>query len=295
MADHILQEAETSGLKRYWLSSEGWNPHILNVDAPENQLYSVLTVSIKKGEELPEFVTYLRDIVTRDHYCDIWLHTFIEQRFCCISNETKNGYIHGKNCHNESKVCSIMVSTIADDIIKETPSQVNNLIDSVYTVAYAIKLVVERQCSTSTGTCIPRISVNELTDAIKNVSFTNFQNRTVSFEESGDLKQVSYTIENIQKVDGEWKYKKVGDWVKTRSQTLKFDVNNVKWPKWFMGTSECSIQCLPGEYVVGKQGCCWDCETCNEKSASNISNAEKCTKALLASILQIKSIVTKQQ
>lgn len=277
MADHILTEAESNGLQRYWLTSEGWNPHILKVNAPPNQLLSVLTISLVKGT-LPEFSTYLRDVVTRDHNCDIWMKTFIAQQFNCNTSIIKGEYFIGTKHNQTSENCSLRISTVTDYILRQNPNQINNLVDAVYALAHGLDAVVKEKCSdvTVTERCVPRIEVEELTKAMHKVSFESLQKKRIDFDKYGDIKAVSYSIENLKRVNGAFQYQPVGDWLKTRKQKLHLNPNEVTWPRWFNLHSRCSRTCQPGEYVVGKRGCCWECRACPENTASNVPNANSC-------------------
>lgn len=268
MADVILREAERKKLKRFWLSSEGWNPDIIRTDVPDNQLASVLTISLDQGD-IPELNSYIKNSIEKADVCDKWLRMLMKSKYHCnITNDVRR---------NSIKECAGYESLVKE-IEKQHPRQMNNLVDAVYAIAHSLHNVTSRCSQSGINKCI-YVNVEDLNNAMKQVRFKSLRNRYVSFDECGDIESISYSIESLQQnANKEWRYEIVGKWLKTRKQKLNLDVTKIKWPHWSEKTmqSECSPPCYPGQYITGKRGCCWECRECHEDTASNISNAMTC-------------------
>ena len=265
MADILLDEAEKVGLRRYWLTSEGWNPHILRSSVPPNQLASVLTISLVKGQ-VKEFISYMRDLFTNIDLCDHWVKYYIENYSNCSFSDN-------------SRKCSSNQEHVLEHLLEQDPNQVSNLIDATYAIAHGINVALNKYCPNKTS-CKPYIKVKELTEAMNNVNFQGLQGTTVSFDSNGDLKGATYSIENLQNISGSFQYRKVGFWdhISTSTDRLHLNKSEIVWPNWFKQNqkSECGRRCKPGEYIIGKTGCCWLCRVCEDNHFSNTTNSEQC-------------------
>ena len=273
MAEYILREAGRMNLSRFWLTSEGWNPHILSTNVPPQQLQSVVTISLDKGH-LQELNDYMYKRVEAFDPCDVWLRMLEKSKYKCSRHEIERAGSAETDCFN--------TSLLIEDMKKKNPDQVNSLVDAVYAIAHALEDIISHACanaSRSAERCVPHVTVEELNSALKKVVFTTLQNKTVTFDECGDTTSISYTIENIQYTNGELNYKKVGRWSKAPSGGLIMDMSAIHWPQWSdrkVVISECSPPCQPGSYVEHKRGCCWHCRPCEKGKASNTTNAVRC-------------------
>lgn len=263
MADILLDEAEKVGLRRYWLTSEGWNPHILRSNVSRNQLTSVLTISLVKGQ-VEEFIQYMTDLFTNVGLCDHWVKYYIENYSNCSFSDN-------------STRCSPNQTHVLERLLEQDPNQVSNLIDATYAIAHGINVVLNQRCPNKTS-CKPKITVEELTEGMNSVNFTGLQGTTVSFDSNGDLRGATYSIENVQYINGSFRYRKVGFWDYMSTNRLHVNKSEIVWPDWFKQNqkSECGRRCSPGEYIIGKTGCCWLCRVCEENHFSNATNSEQC-------------------
>lgn len=280
MGEYILEEAGILQLNRIWLTSEAWNPEVLASSSriPDSQLSSIITISLDLGLPLPSFINYVEDIVKREYKCDIWLHEYIKQEYNCTVESLDIDNLHGLTVSNMFENCSVKVTDVSESILRDNPSQINNLIDAVDSVIYAIDKVFLPGCQARSN-CDKELSPKDITEALGNVSFTTRHGKMFSYGPNGNPSVVSYSIEQIQLNDSTnvTAYKKLGNWSSVGGLTITD--NKLVVPDWSTDTipkSTCSNDCQPGERQVGFQGCCWECEICPDNTMTNDTNQDKC-------------------
>ncbi|XP_057312996.1 extracellular calcium-sensing receptor-like isoform X3 [Hydractinia symbiolongicarpus] len=273
-AEFVLKAADERNISRIWLTSEAWNPEVFSTDISTYQLQGIVTVSLKNGKPLSDFEGFIKETVATRTPCDGWLSQYILNTHSCNITTVDNNTLRGVSCTQQAcKACSVSTETVYNAILKENPSQINNLIDAVDAIGYALDDVINKS-STSP------ITPEALTNAMKKVNFKTRREQTFAFDEIGNPAYVSYSIEQIQ-IDSETNnvaYVTIGNW--THGKGLSLNYSRLRWPTWtkMQPQSTCSTTCQPGEYVVGKRGCCWECRSCEESTVSNQTNAEKCVK-----------------
>lgn len=277
----ILQKAQLRGLERVWLTSESWNPYALKLNVSNAQKIGILTVSLKTYSA-PYLDEYIKNEIQDNFKCDMWLQNYLENNLKCIpthlSDDKSLLYGVGKGC--PLKIVDIMKK------LSGVSGSIQNLVDAVHSLILAIKVHLQDYCSGKSDCSLDIISPGDVTKAMYNVSFTNEHGNLVSFDKYGNPKYAFYTVENIQLKNDTFKYIPVGNWSSARNSThkLEIDVRNIKWPLWFDRSgkdrypfSRCNKDCEPGERVVGKQLCCWNCQKCCGNTISNVTNALSCT------------------
>jgi len=284
MAEYILQEAEELNLHRVYLTSEAWNPEVLTTnDIPKNQLESVLTVSLDYGETDKKFIDHVNRTIYEDFYCDIWLRQFILTKYNCLVRSIQGSSLHGIDSDRTN--CTVSTEDILLNVINGSPNQINNLIDLVDSVVYALERVVNTHCShlKNMTECRQKILPAQVTEALQHMNFTTRQNRIFTYDSNGDPYFISYSLEQIQydAVLGRHMYVPFGKWKSKDSPQLDIYKNSIRIPKWSLDgkfpISSCSVDCLPGFHVVARQGCCWKCQKCDKGSISNSTNAKSCS------------------
>ena len=278
MGEYVLKEADNLNLTRTWLTSEAWNPEIFETeDIPKKQMESVITVSLKNGKSLPKFKSYLQNVINKEYSCDMWLHTFIKQHFECEISSIINETLYGKLCssNNTCELCTVLSEDVVQSIFVNS-NQINNLIDAVFAVAHGIHSAIKS--GKYSFSSIPYVTPKEIVNAMKKVNFTTIRNQNFAFDSLGNPAYVSYSIEKIQydKSTKRFEYLPIGQWYQLGKQRLIIDAKLINTSD--IHRSSCSVDCVPGQRVIGKKSCCWLCETCSSSSISTTINAESCTK-----------------
>lgn len=286
LGDYILEEAAKQGVDRVWLSSEAWNPGATNLNITlQNQTRGLLSISLKTYK-LKHLVDYMEEQIKNDWACNMWLENYLKNsEFKCEPTgiSADKTMLTGNNCN-------VSISHVVKKL-SVMPGKMDNLIDSVTAVTIAVKRLLQKLCGASNTTCnnleFKEQEMRQLTAEMFNVSFVNDQNMTVSFNDAGDPKFSFYTIENLQVVNGSYMFVPVGNWSEQEElgSRLKLDLAKIKWPYWFENKpdkekayplSRCSRNCVPGEAVVGRTGCCWACRKCMENNHSSVPMAQAC-------------------
>ena len=277
----ILEQAKVKGLQRIWITSEAWNPSAKYEfkESLKEQVDGLLTVSLK-GNPLPKLGSYISHQVITNFKCNIWLMNYLENKYKCKPNTIYDNLFKGNNC-------TIKVFDVISNL-SILPGKIDRLIDATSTLFKGIHNIVKRKCENIKGHCnIKTIEPNELTREINDISFENEQGEEISFLH-GDLKYAYYTIDNLRWKDGSYEYVKVGSWSeKRKGKELLLREEKIIWPKWMKDNntkypeSNCSEECVPGEYVTDRKVCCWICTKCkgllysDDNMASNCKNCSK--------------------
>jgi len=275
----ILQEADRLNVRRIWLTSEAWNPYALDLNASKAQKESIITVSLKDAD-LTNLREYIKKQVRKDYKCDVWLHRYIEQEFKCKVESSKNDSFRGRRCSDKNCTsCNVPVSDVWGKIMNPLSRSQDRVVDAVYTAAHGLH---QAMCQ-GRNRCLPakELDPKNLTETIRNISFVNEQNISVSFDEYGDPQNPYYTVESLQFLDGEYKYVTVGHWdgmEKNASSRLTMNIDKMKWPyNWTeQPKSVCHEPCPKGTHYFARTGCCWNCKRCNHNMYSNKSMSKEC-------------------
>ena len=285
MGEYILQEADKLNLSRLYLTSEAWNPEVLSTTSiPANQLESIITVSLDYGKTDSQFIEYVNDTLYSCFKTDIWLNQYIFQQFNCSISSRQGNLLNGTSSIDSNSTCSVFVEEVLQNIKDDNPNQINNLIDLVDSVNYALDSIVAKKCrdQNQTVSCQIDIKANEVNEALKCVNFTTRQGQKYAYDETGSPAYVSYSIEQVQldKDTGKQKYQAVGRWQSQSESKLTINRERIKVPGWAnsgkLPGSSCSRDCQPGEKVAAKQRCCWKCEKCPKNQVSRTKNSPKC-------------------
>ena len=275
MGEYVLQEAHNLNVKRVWFTSEAWNPEILTADVPLDQLQSLLSISLKYGDVIPEFKLFINETVRNEYNCDIWLKEWVKTEFNCnVYNKTQDGkFLFGYSLiANEN--CQISVDNIVAVLYKQNLNQVNYLINAVLAIGQSL-----RNAACNRTKCTTNVLPGEISTALKNVSFNTTSGQFFEFGLDHNPKFSQYTIEQIHLNGSVAKYVHVGNW-DTQKASLNISLEKLKWPTWLQNkspVSTCNADCVPGEMMIAKQKCCWVCKSCPKNQVSNSSNAENCS------------------
>ena len=162
---------------------------------------------------------------------------------------------------------------------------VSYVIDSVYTIAYALDNIYhcnDKQGLRNAGSCPsvhPTIKGRDLQKYLSNVSFDGLTGK-VRFDSFGDPSSALYSIINVQRSSAtEARLRKVtiGTWNKDSTPKLKINTSNLRWKTLSTPVSSCSTECMPGTQKESTSTCCWDCVKCPQGTISAEIGSKSCT------------------
>ena len=274
----ILDEAAKQNIsRRLWIASDSWadSPKIAEDHA---EIVDGMLRIINQPTVVPNFMKYFYRLTPSTKSHNPWFGEFWEKIFHC--NILKKNFrlpkaksSQMKNCSGKERLSSVLQDTDA------LFSRVSYVFDAVFSVAYSIKEICERNLSTKSNEGIydKDIYVNRVTPSsvlshIFNVTFQSVTNHTVSFDSDGDANG-HYDIINFRKDGLITTFLTVGKY-NGKTGSLNFQNETIHWPG---GTKSppfgrCSVECSPGTYkVILKPVCCWICRPCPAGSVSNAS------------------------
>ncbi|XP_057290174.1 metabotropic glutamate receptor 3-like [Hydractinia symbiolongicarpus] len=272
---YILEEAERQDLHRVWISSETWNPSALTIPISlQSQMEGLLTVSLKLyPNDMP---SYVKEEIKTGWKCNIWLQTYVKHEFNCKPVTLREEKLFGTNC-------SVPIQDIVDSLNLLPQGTTDN--DAIFAIAHAIKNILNTTCAEKADCVVEHFEPKWITEELFNVSFVNFKNQKISFDEVGDLQFPHYTIENMRVINVRYEYVTVGTWNEDqgRKTALELDETKIAWPRWFNATenqtipnSRCSDECQPGKFIETRIGCCWKCSSCAGNNYTAYPMSERC-------------------
>ena len=152
------------------------------------------------------------------------------------------------------------------EAIKKSSWHGSAIIDAVYAIVGALRKSGTRGRLPKTG--LAGIQVLSATD------------RTISFDEDGNLGNVIYKVVNFQKTD-DVKAVQVGAIEVSKKIKLSFrNGTPIVWRGSSQPRSQCSAECEPGTRQKPRDGpfskCCWDCIRCELGFVSSFANSSRC-------------------
>ncbi|XP_028390970.1 metabotropic glutamate receptor 3-like [Dendronephthya gigantea] len=147
------------------------------------------------------------------------------------------------------------------------------IMSAVYAFAHGLHRLQQELCGNKSGLCseMRHFKRDRLLQHLRNVSFENFFNTSLEFNENGEV-MAMYHILNFQKNGGSYTYNVIGEWdgQKTRER-LEMDTDDVTWFEAGNGSvpqSYCSAECEFGYVRKEREGYpfnyCWNCHKCGK-------------------------------
>ncbi|XP_043933412.1 metabotropic glutamate receptor 2 [Protopterus annectens] len=247
-ARELLAAAQRLNVSLTWVASDGWGALESVVRGSEQVADGAITIELA-AYPIKEFTTYFRELHPYNNTRNPWFREFWEQRFqCSLQTAGCDAYsLKTGKFEQESKIMFI--------------------VNAVYAMAKALHNMHQTLCPNTTKLCDRMKPVNGkklYQDYILKVKFdAPFRpvdtNSIVRFDNYGDGIG-RYNIFNFQKVDGRYKYRKVGYW----AEGLTLNTSLIHWAKDFLPTSQCSDPCKKNEMKKMQPGdvCCWHCTPC---------------------------------
>ncbi|CAI5439226.1 unnamed protein product [Caenorhabditis angaria] len=255
-----------------WIGSDGWADRQDVVEALEDEAMGSYSIRIH-APKVAKFRDYYTKLHPENNTMNPWFREFWQMKFNCtfaVSKEDKN---------NENlRICT--GDENLDENYKEDPklSQVEN---SIRTVASALAAMYRERCPDNSTLCTEMLSKNGtlLYQYLLNVTFTDYYDQKVYFDEHGDPPAWYDILNYVGKTFDDSSYAEVGSFrsindygeeeLKMHTGTLFFDNST------FVPQSVCSQPCGIGQWKRETMACCWICENCLDHQFVN-QTTNKC-------------------
>jgi hypothetical protein len=264
-----------------WIASDSWGTKKESIGSNNLVAEGAITF-LPKSYEIKEFNEYFKKLKPKTNKRNVWFNEFWEEQFNCTMD-------HAVSYSNQPKL-SKRLCTGEENLNFTQDGFIHFVIDSVFSMAYAIQNLLNTHCSNFTAhtqqffDCQHKIALRgpELLKAIRNVEFVSITGRPVRFikdkENIGDGLAPFEVFQYQQYEPGKFGYKKLTEWEKDKpfimdKSILKWNLgqNNEKLPK-----SVCKEECGVGEIKQGDD-CCWVCVRCEENEYVSF-NRKECIK-----------------
>ena len=276
--ERLLLEAQRQNITdRTWVTSDAWGTKTAKVNISKHILNGIFTFA-SASRKIPKFENYLRNLTFESVKGNEWLESYFSNELdsrirgndILSSSSNFQRYCNSsEKLHQEEKFSSLI------------NEKSGNVIDAVYAVAHGLKKIFTCEGENNTSNCtLPTSATKLLLKSLMNTTFTSVYGTAVKFDRNGDKMLSEYTIRNLQLTSSRtMRYVKIGSWIKD-GRRLSFIVNTtlIAWNSGKRPDSTCFRECNPGEYVVGKSECCWNCQRCQKGSISSVKAASSCRK-----------------
>lgn len=271
-----MQAVNTLNLTNHfiWIASDSWGTKKETVYGNEQVAEGAITFS-PKSYEVKEFNEYFKNLKPATNKRNPWFLEFWEEQFNCTINESIQ-YSHMP--HLSKRLCT------GDETLNVTQDGfIHFVIDSVYSMAYAIKNQLEKHCKNLDGDrlvkCQHRQALRgpDLLQAIREVEFVSITGRPVKFIRdkinSGDGLAPFEVFQYQQYEPGKYRYQKITEW--EAEKQLQLDHKRLAWRYHDkqIPRSVCKEECGLGEIKQGDD-CCWVCVRCEENQYVNKTKQE---------------------
>ena len=275
--ERLLKQAEQMEISdRTWVTSDGWNSinaELATLNVSNAMLKGLFSFSIR-SKPVKEFDSFMRGMSIRTAQNNSWFVRFLEESLQCVAPQNALRSNHDSSitrttCHPEAKLPP--GHEISTDFVA-------NVIDAVYVVAHATHDILTCRGPHCPNTSLP-ITPETLFDFASEVNFPGADYNHVNFDKNGERKASDYVIRNLQLSNqNHLQYIDVGYWSKNGTKT-RFSVKHslIQWNSDKKPVSTCFRKCQPGERVVGRSECCWNCQKCDKGKVSWLPGSTTCT------------------
>ena len=274
MAENM--RSETKDLN--FVVGDGWGTR--SFIAPSNVAANGTLTFQVDSTEVKEFREYFLSLKPKNNTRNIWFKEFWEQTFDCSFKKRSDK----KTCTGDEELIDGV------GYFKDTP--VLNVINAVYSYAYAFKKVIWHEClslnktaknCSDSGMLIGLKSYKNILSYIERTKFKEpFRDRIFEYNSHGSHDE-NYSIYNFvaSKNEAQDVIKKVGSWdvlsnqsntftdndltlthLKPEAWRLSLDVENIIWKGDSIPVSICSKPCDLGFIRRVTSKCCWQCVKC---------------------------------
>ncbi|XP_033096109.1 metabotropic glutamate receptor 2-like [Anneissia japonica] len=244
----ILEESKKQNMTdKTWIACDSWAKNDQLIKGYERVVEGMLGV-LPMSDVDDDFVKYLLSIDPLTHDNPFYKLTLAHHYNCAFTNSTTK------------RLCT-RNDTFQIDVWSAF------IMDAVYAFAYALDDMYRNKDG----------DYQSYAEYIRNVSFNGVTNPSFSFDRNGDP-HARYKILNLQKVDNQWKFQRVFEWIPDKGfQEQQTEIqwkNNGQQP-----AGRCSKSCPAGMYQkVGKDlACCWTCEHCQDKTYTTKAGQSYCS------------------
>ena len=257
-----------------WVAGDSW---ATRVTGSLSRIVRGMIGTTPRVYTVDEFNKYLESLHPQNYTSNPWFGEYWEEVFNCTLNNSNSRTSDKMVCENSLRLSA---SDLEEDI-----SGVTNVIDAVYSFAYAIHNMMDDLFFPNNETSWQNITKKRfskhvlngklLREYLYNVSFNSSSCREAYFDASGDMNG-DYAIVNMDKDSN---INKVGTWDSTNLLQVTGDI------QWSTGedvpVSVCSAPCGIGHHPVlvpRRTDCCWTCDPClGDNIVSNGSECMECS------------------
>ncbi|XP_037761561.1 metabotropic glutamate receptor 2 [Chelonia mydas] len=247
-ARELLAAAQRINVSFMWVASDGWGALESVVAGSELVAEGAITIELA-AYPIQEFAIYFRNLNPYNNSRNPWFREFWEHKFQCS--------FHTQDCSRHSLKTGKF----------EQESKIMFVVNAVYAMAHSLHNMHQALCPNATKLCDSMKPVNGkrfYRDFMLNVKFdAPFRpadtKGIVRFDRYGDGIG-RYNIFNYHRVDGRYRYQKVGYW----AEGLTLNTTLIPWVKTSVPVSQCSDPCKKNEMKSMQPGdmCCWICIPC---------------------------------
>lgn len=272
----LLKEVQKQGLTNItWILSDGIGRTILNYNINKELLHGAFAVDFIYTK-VTDFDAHLRNITVQSSKGNPWMMKLLEKALEC-STSLPAGQ---RKCRDDEKL------NLSRAGISNNWSGFVNVINGVTAIAHGLDnllnctnghgLLEGGRCPNKT---LP-VEGEDLYKYIQKASFVGAMNKTVAFDDNGDLVTKEYIFRNLvfDREKDTLDFRTVAKWSSESTERLSFSGVPITWNQDEQPVSTCSRPCVPGEKQVGQSDCCWACQPCPKGEISNSSIATVCTK-----------------
>ena len=249
------RNAKASGF--VWILSDSFDTTTLDL-----RNICILTIQMTEEGLSESFKKYFDKLNMQDPKWDKHVHVvnFWEDWFKCrLRNTSSQNY---QACTGKESLSNVTQGFTLQPIMS-----------AVYAFAHGIHRLQRELCENQTGLCpeMRHFKRKRLLQHLRNVSFENFFNTSLKFDENGEV-MAMYHIFNFQQNGARYSYKFIGEWdgQKTKER-LTMETGDVMWFEAGNGSvpqSYCSAECKFGYVRKEREGYpfhhCWKCRKCDK-------------------------------
>ncbi|KAF2357748.1 Receptor ligand binding region [Trinorchestia longiramus] len=264
---------ERSESMKIFVGSDGWT-----VKTVQKHLQSVVenTIAVQPlVQQIPGFDSYFSRLRPESNSRNPWFQEFWEDKFQC---SLQSDPARRRRC---SSLFSLGNSSQGPQFSQL--GWLHFLRDAVYAFALALHALWERHCEGQPGVCAAmthegHIHGQELLLALKNVSFLDVTKHEFQFDMNTRSGLPRYTIFQFQHDDynGSYSWVPIANYSKLSDQEP--EVTEFRAPTWTHRSetplSQCNGVCAPGQSIVMRDVCCWECHNCTEYQFLNTSRGD---------------------
>ena len=269
-------ERNLKASKFVWIASDS-----LDTAIRDKTKICILTIQLTEEGFSESFVNYFKKLNMLDQKWKqhVVLIKFWEDWFKCRLGNNPSSSSYNQSCSGKESMYNVTQGFTLQPVMSV-----------VYAFAHALDRLQKELCPNQSGICTNMTSFRRerLLQHLRNVSFENFLNTSLTFNANGEV-MAMYQIFNFHQDDSQTFYKLIGWWngqKSAKNERLVLNTTDVMWFEAGNGSipqSFCSAECEFGYVRQQKERYpfeyCWKCHKC-DKLQLIVDNNTKCETGL---------------